>query len=85
MTDRDWRLDGMERHFADLHGRTLLLVEFEPSENWDHEHCAFCWEKLAGPGVRWYLTEDGRDWICPVCFEDFKERFGWKVLLPESE
>ena len=85
MTDKDWRIDGMEKHFAYLNGRTLEWAEFEPTENWDHEHCVFCWEKLNGPGIEWYRTEDGGDWICPVCFENFKERFGWKILPKERE
>lgn len=85
MVDRDWRLDGMETHFACLNGRMLENAALEPTENWDHEHCVFCWEKLNEPGIEWYRTEDGRDWICPVCFEDFKERFGWKILPKERE
>ena len=83
--EKDWRIDGMEKHFAYLNGRTLEWTEFEPTENWDHEHCVFCWEKLNGPGIEWYRTEDGGDWICPVCFENFKERFGWKILPKERE
>ena len=45
--EKDWRIDGMERHFADLNGKQFEKAEFEPTENWDHEHCMFCWEKLA--------------------------------------
>jgi lipopolysaccharide biosynthesis regulator YciM len=29
-----------------------------------------------------YATEDKYYWVCPSCFEDFKDMFNWKI---ESE
>ena len=26
-----------------------------------------------------YTTEDGYHWICPTCFNDFREHFGWQI------
>ena len=83
--DKDWRIDGMEKHFSYLNGRQFERTEFQPTEGWDHEHCLFCWEKLNGPGSQWYRAESGKDWICPVCFEDFRGRFGWTVCPEKSE
>jgi hypothetical protein len=27
---------------------------------------------------------DGYHWICPSCFNDFAERFEWRVVEPDS-
>lgn len=84
----DWRLIsgpviGMEDRLKHI---PLYRIPFQPlSENWDHEHCMFCWAKFS-------LREDclqegcctmprnqrGACWICPDCYGDFKEMFGWK-------
>jgi hypothetical protein len=82
--DSDWRLMGQE---DDLSGVTLLRrVWRRPPWNpsWDHDHCAFCGAKfMVGdrPDVihEGYCTEDEMSWICPPCFDDFRERFGWVV------
>ena len=85
----DWRLTawpvlGREEKLKNI---PLYYIPFRTiSEEWDHEHCAFCWAKF-------YLHEEclqegyctkpqnsrEADWICPECYEDFKEMFGWKV------
>ena len=66
-----------------LHGLTLVHQPWKPANpRNDHDHCEFCWDKFAncdgclGEG---YSTEDRESWICDACFEDFKERFKWKV------
>ena len=85
----DWRLvagpvSGREEELKDI---PLYCIPFQPlSENWDHAHCVFCWAKF-------YLHEEclqegyctrpqncrDADWICPKCYEDFKEMFGWTI------
>ena len=41
----DWRLQGQERY---LMGRRVRKTPFvRHSEQWDHEHCAFCWDKFS--------------------------------------
>jgi hypothetical protein len=45
-------------------------------------HCAFCSTKfMADPGLdiltEGYCTVDGDHWICPTCFEDFRDKFRW--------
>lgn len=80
--DHDWRLRGQERY---LNGVTLHRANYRaPSADWDHDHCDFCWAKFMEGNVsdtlqRGYVTDDGRDWICPNCFDDFRERFHWTV------
>ena len=56
---------------------------FQPKPSWDYDHCEFCMEKF---GLRedWlrrgYATEETYRWICPQCFADFREEFGWILL-----
>lgn len=76
----DWRLTGQE---GSLRGETLYRRRWTaPSPQWDHEHCAFCWAKFSGCNGtlrEGYVTRDGRHWICPQCFSDFKTLFAWNV------
>ena len=79
----DWRLAGQEKY---LHGRSLVRRKYErPRPDWDHDHCSFCHTKFmetAAPDVleEGYATDDGSHWVCPPCFEDFKQRFAWTVV-----
>ena len=78
----DWRLSGQERY---LKGVTLRHMQWEPRHpDNDHDHCEFCWAKLAAPRITGsiqdgYCTEDRYHWICPECFHDFKEQFKWSL------
>ena len=46
--DQDWRLRGQEQY---LHGATLLRTRYKAwSEDWEHDHCEFCWAKFMDPG-----------------------------------
>jgi hypothetical protein len=78
----DWRLQGQERF---LKGKTLYWRRYKAySETWEHDHCAFCGEKLAegdNPNAlhEGYATKDNYFWVCKQCFYDFREMFEWKV------
>ncbi|MGD2082654.1 MAG: hypothetical protein PVF91_06795 [Chromatiales bacterium] len=78
----DWRRQGQERY---LKGAALRRSNYAPpGDHWDHDHCAFCWAKLMAPGhsgalSEGYVTADRRHWICPRCFEDFREEFQWRI------
>lgn len=92
MPENDWRRRGQEDYLTRV---TLYFIPFAPySAAWDHEHCEFCFEKFflhpdhpeclrAG-----YCTAPangpGAYWICPDCFRDFREEFGWTVDGEES-
>jgi hypothetical protein len=46
--------------------------------------CRFCGAKFVESGEastlrEGYATADAYRWVCPDCFEDFRERFGWPV------
>lgn len=52
------------------------------SENWDHEHCVFCFDKFSENCEDLhigYCTSDENIWICEKCFNDFKDLFGFKT------
>jgi len=82
MAEDDWRLTNQEKY---LFGKTLRWKRYTTrSEEWDHDHCAFCWQKFMDqdlPDVHreGYATEDDYYWICKTCYLDFKDRFQWKL------
>jgi hypothetical protein len=85
----DWRLMGQEKY---LKGATLCWSTYKKrSEEWDHDHCAFCQEKFMESGTpdtlhQGYATAGEYHWVCKKCFEDFKTSFGWHIddRRPES-
>ena len=91
----DWRLSvgpvyGNEEKFRNI---PLYYIPFQPlSERWDHEHCVFCWDKFylhpeclrEGYCTRSQNAPDA-DWICPECYEDFKDMFGWTLKKGTSK
>ena len=80
----DWRLQGQEKY---LHGVTLTrraYRQYASNQSWDHDHCEFCGAKFSVESLpdtlqEGYATADDYRWICPTCFEDFKEMFGWTL------
>jgi hypothetical protein len=61
---------------------------------WDHDHCELCQQSLTDDPAR----EDGEregwrtglgwgsyTWICARCFEDLRERLGWRVAAPAGD
>jgi predicted transposase YbfD/YdcC len=84
VADDDWRLRGQEDV---LKGATLWLKTWtQTRENWDHDHCEFCWAEFnaipgAGPDVlrEGWTDEKEYHWICDTCFRDFKDRFQFKI------
>ncbi len=84
MTD-DWRLMGQEKY---LFGKTLVFKPYTQNKlnpKWDHDHCSFCFAKFMVNDLpnmlhKGYCTEDEYYWICSNCYNDYKERFKWKLL-----
>jgi hypothetical protein len=80
--DNDWRLQGQEKY---LHGCQWTWKRYRKhSDEWDHDHCAFCSGKFMEPGTpaaldEGYSTKQDYYWVCETCFDDFKGRFGWTV------
>jgi hypothetical protein len=80
----DWRLTDQKNY---LNKVELLFSKYEARENWDHDHCVFCWDKFISTQMdgievlhtEGYCTLDKYHWICRNCFNDFKEQFDWKL------
>ncbi|MCH5348206.1 MAG: hypothetical protein J1E40_02690 [Oscillospiraceae bacterium] len=77
----DWRRNGQEKYLTDTE---LIFTDIFKrfSDKWEHEHCEFCMEKFSAADNdlhSGYCTSDRLHWICPECFEDFKEEFRWTV------
>jgi hypothetical protein len=86
MTTDDWRLQGQESY---LSGRSMKWAAWWPYRaDWDHDHCEFCTAEISDRPVddhtefnaAWVTADDSYHWVCPRCFDDFHERFGWIVV-----
>ncbi len=81
--EEDWRLQGQEKY---LKSAKFQYIEYIKSkDNWDHDHCSFCYAKFMEKGNpdslhEGYTTEDHYHWVCTKCFEDFKDLFAWKLI-----
>src|SRR6266478_6641809 len=86
----DWRLMGQEKYLRGVELCRRTYRRYPKNSNWDHDHCAFCGAKFMvedEPDVlhEGYSTLDEYRWICPACFDDFKEMFGWRVVPTPAE
>ena len=76
----DWRLLKQQEYL--MNAKLKKMQYTKPSEKWDHDQCAFCWDKFSENSKdlqQGYCTPDQKYWICDECFNDFKEMFGFKV------
>lgn len=67
------------------------------TSTWRHGACEFCRTEFSESGEPGTLHsgysvlgagpagQDDYSWVCTVCFEDFRDRFGWTVLGPGAE
>ena len=78
--DNDWRLQGQDY----LQGATLFHRAWRQTRrDWDHDHCDFCFAKIASRGIEdalheGWATADEYHWVCDTCYQDFKGRFEWR-------
>jgi hypothetical protein len=83
--DDDGRLHGQENY---LMGVTLRWSRYkQPSKEWDHDHCSFCYKRFAEADSGYndaqefgYTTNDDYHWVCKSFFDDFRQRFKWKLV-----
>jgi hypothetical protein len=85
----DWRLTGQEKYLQGVELCYRKYRRYPANPDWDHDHCEFCWAKFMVedyPDVlhEGYCTLDEYRWICPNCFDDFREKFQWQVVPPPS-
>ena len=78
--ENDWRNMGQIDY---LYRKQLKFVAYLKKFG-DHEHCEFCSEKISyfsGILNMGYYSVDTKYkyWICPKCYEDFKDIFQWSL------
>ena len=84
---KPWNIEEYEEKDY-LHNRRLKRKQFvrPPDSRNDHEHCELCWNKISiyeGDLHFGYYEEESKSWICPTCYNDFKDLFGW-LLIDDS-
>lgn len=80
----DWRYMKQDRY---LHDMEFIFKQYDipyPA----HDHCEFCGIKFGAGGEiqKGYTDKTEYRWICPQCFEDFKELLlgEWHCSLLQS-
>ncbi|MDR1101980.1 MAG: hypothetical protein LBL34_06505 [Clostridiales bacterium] len=80
----DWRLQVPKDY---LKGQELRFAKYTKNDTPSaHTHCDFCFATFSvydGDLHEGYFARDGKNWICPICYNDFKEMFGWKLVEKE--
>ena len=96
----DWRLTPTnESQFRGAVFTRKAYVPSSPS--WDHDHCSFCWAEFLPAGVAAHEEPTFHEgyatvgppanprpdyyWVCPTCFEDFRERLEWTTRPATGE
>lgn len=69
--------------FVGKYNRGREYLDGENIRKFWHAHCEFCTEKITTEEPRvCYCSADYSIWICKNCFDDFRERFDFKLLPP---
>lgn len=79
--EKDWRNMGQLDY---LFQKKIRLSKYSNNLG-DHEHCEFCSRKIStNPDTlqEGYCSIDTpyKYWICPNCYNDFKEIFKWEII-----
>jgi hypothetical protein len=63
----------------------------QPSPEWDHDHCEFCFQRFAEPRANYndsvefgFTTPDRFNWVCRECVDKYKDQFGWIIVATEG-
>ena len=63
-----------------LYQKVLVWVEYRPkTERPKKDQCSFCGEKINERYGNAYATLDHRNWVCAICYGDFRDMFKWKL------
>ena len=86
--ENDWRITDQTKYLARPIEKSSVS---QAQPHMDHDHCNFCWATFSEYDDdlhEGYCTPDETYWICPECFNDFKEMFHWTLedsSKPEPE
>ena len=83
----DWRIARDQESY--LSGVWLTKKKYSKyRDGWEHDHCELCnatISELENDLNEGYATDDDYRWICETCYQDFKERFQWKLRNTADE
>ena len=83
MNNNDWRLTNQLNY---LFQKKLIKGKYVPYRaGWNHDHCAFCSERIDENTPVAYSTEDRYHWICQECYNDFNGMFQWTLLQGKNQ
>ena len=68
-------------NFVKKYKRGTEFLDGEKVQEFWHAHCDFCTEKISTEDSRvCYRNQDYSIWICKKCFDDFNEKFDFKLI-----
>lgn len=87
-TMKDYReqlLECISDSNGQLNNLTFELREFKGYTLGDHSHCELCWAVISDIDDPEYFNEgyyccETHVWLCKQCFQDFAQRFGWRIV-----
>lgn len=69
------------KNFVKQYGRGEEFLVGDKVQDFWHEHCVFCTEKITTRDNRiCYCTDKFSVWICKTCFDDFNKQFNWRII-----
>ena len=72
------KISSQAHNFVEHMNRGSEFLEGDKIQHFWHDHCEFCWEDVTtDTECEFYCTKDMYYWICPECFDDFQDSFGW--------
>jgi hypothetical protein len=60
--------------------RVWHRTRFEPTAEWDHEHCEICWEKIAVYAQPFGFRDQQDAWVCEACYRWFVKPMSFDFL-----
>jgi len=76
----DWRLTGQEEYLYNVELKKIDVQKIKRKNDSWHEHCEFCMKIISNKNSEdAYSTINEYRWICKKCFNDFNDKFNWKV------
>ncbi len=87
-TMKDYReelLECISDSNGQLNNLTYELRNFNGCKLGEHSHCELCWAVISNIDDPEYFNEgyfccETHVWLCKQCFQDFAQRFGWRIV-----
>lgn len=83
-----WKPEELRKFLKPLINEKFRFKNYtEVYENTEHDHCMINGEEISSYEgcLRWGYTSTSEKhedywWICPACFEQYKDVMGWEVI-----